>query len=153
MLLINELADEVAASTSSAYKTLHAAEHAARYIEITTGSGNDASDAVARAATFAVIAEGKVEAFRRSVTGASATYDEAAACRRVDAYVGMLKAAYQLDEHGVADLAGIDHDVWDENRAGGYDSMTWSFVADLADVTGVPVTWFAPEAVVDGQVV
>lgn len=61
--------------------------------------------------------------------------------RRMDAYIEMLKASYQVDEYGLADMLGIDHRTWTRGHNKGYKDYSAKMVFALVNLTGISADW------------
>ena len=66
--------------------------------------------------------------------------------QRIAAYIDMLKAAYQVDEYGLADLLGINRATWTRNRNARFDDMTGAYLVNIAQATGISLAWLFVEA-------
>lgn len=68
-------------------------------------------------------------------------YDLETASRRLDAYIEMLKVAYQVDEYGLADMLGIHRGTWTKFRRADFESKGIWKTFELADLTGISIDW------------
>ena len=73
------------------------------------------------------------------------TFDKDAAARRTDAYVSMLKEAYGVDSHGLADMLGVDRGTFTKFERAPWGKKSTGVLFRLASVTGVSVSWLFAE--------
>ena len=73
----------------------------------------------------------------------------AAMHRRVDAYVCMLKKSYQVDDHGLADVAGVDRGAFAKFMNDDWDAKSTEVAVMLARLTGISIPWLFAEGVAE----
>lgn len=78
-------------------------------------------------------------------------YDTTEAERRLDAYIEMLKAVYDLDEYGLADMLEMKHQTWTKYRRAEFGQKGATTTFRLAQITGISVSWLFCEERVDDE--
>lgn len=69
------------------------------------------------------------------------TFNEAAAERRIAAYIGFLMASYDTDARGLADIAGIPRGTLTKFINAKFDDKHVSVLFSLARLTGIKVSF------------
>ena len=78
-------------------------------------------------------------------------FDKEAATRRLDAYVDMLKAAYQVDDYGLADMLGINRGTWTKFMRADLMDKGGVTIVELARITDISIGWLLAEDTLESE--
>ena len=67
--------------------------------------------------------------------------------RRIMAYVDMLKEAYQVDNHGLADMIGVNRGTFTKFLKADFTHKTVTPAFELAKLTGISLDWLVAREV------
>lgn len=81
------------------------------------------------------------------------TAQQEATRRRMDAYIDMLKEAYQVDNNGLADIAGINRGTFTKFMKADWGDKSVSVLVKLMRLTGISPSYLYAEDVDDAEAV